>query len=401
MKRTLSAHGGAAIYLIAILVNLGIQLLGSIVLAVVMLLSGGGGVPGFVNYILMAVLQLGFLLSFRLYTKKTNRGIAFPVRVPKWYDMLLCVLAAALSVLCFIFPAQCFALWLEKIGYAFSTDIPLGSALDVTLCVLVTVIIAPVCEELVFRGALLTGLTKKLGVLPSVLLSGLAFSLMHMNPEQTVYQFFMGCACAYLAICSGTVVCPMIVHACNNLIALILEFTGTAFLDVFFAGQLAFALSTVGFLALGITAIYFIGRLMLKKERHGSGSGLVFDLRRNSTENNAPLDVFGQNPTKSNAELGGFGINSTKSNACEAEASEENSTKNNALPQKPVKKSAFSAATEPIRFQAELDREDFEQGRGKSPLLGRKSYAIYLGIGLFACLITWIMVFAVNISGLM
>lgn len=387
MKRTLSAHGGAAIYLIAILVNLGIQLLGSIVLAVVMLLSGNGGVPGFVNYILMAVLQLGFLLSFRLYTKKTNRGIAFPVRVPKWYDMLLCVLAAALSVLCFIFPAQWFALWLEKIGYAFSTDIPLGSALDVTLCVLVTVIIAPVCEELVFRGALLTGLTKKLGVLPSVLLSGLAFSLMHMNPEQTVYQFFMGCACAYLAICSGTVVCPMIVHACNNLIALILEFTGTAFLDVFFAGQLAFALSTVGFLALGITAIYFIGRLMLKKERHGSGSGLVFDLR--------------QNPTENNAELGGFGQNPTESNACEAEASEENSTKNNALPQKPVKKSAFSAATEPIRAQAELDREDFEQGRGKSPLLGRKSYAIYLGIGLFACLITWIMVFAVNISGLM
>lgn len=387
MKRTLSAHGGAAIYLIAILVNLGIQLLGSIVLAVVMLLSGNGGVPGFVNYILMAVLQLGFLLSFRLYTKKTNRGIAFPVRVPKWYDMLLCVFAAALSVLCFIFPAQWFALWLEKIGYAFSTDIPLGSALDVTLCVLVTVIIAPVCEELVFRGALLTGLTKKLGVLPSVLLSGLAFSLMHMNPEQTVYQFFMGCACAYLAICSGTVVCPMIVHACNNLIALILEFTGTAFLDVFFAGQLAFVLSTVGFLALGITAIYFIGRLMLKKERHGSGSGLVFDLRQNST--------------KSNAELGGFGINSTKSNACEAEACEENSTKSNALPQKPVKKSAFSAATEPIRAQAELDREDFEQGRGKSPLLGRKSYAIYLGIGLFACLITWIMVFAVNISGLM
>lgn len=401
MKRTLSAHGGAAIYLIAILVNLGIQLLGSIVLAVVMLLSGNGGVRGFVNYILMAVLQLGFLLSFRLYTKKTNRGIAFPVRVPKWYDMLLCVLAAALSVLCFIFPAQWFALWLEKIGYAFSTDIPLGSALDVTLCVLVTVIIAPVCEELVFRGALLTGLTKKLGVLPSVLLSGLAFSLMHMNPEQTVYQFFMGCACAYLAICSGTVVCPMIVHACNNLIALILEFTGTAFLDVFFAGQLAFVLSTVGFLALGITAIYFLGRLMLKKERHGSGSGLVFDLRQNSTENNAPLDVFGQNPTKSNAEPSGFGINSTKSNACEAEASEDNSTKNNALPQEPVKKSAFSAATEPIRAQAELDREDFEQGRGKSPLLGRKSYAIYLGIGLFACLITWIMVFAVNISGLM
>ena len=401
MKRTLSAHGGAAIYLIAILVNLGIQLLGSIVLAVVMLLSGGGGVPGFVNYILMAVLQLGFLLSFRLYTKKTNRGIAFPVRVPKWYDMLLCVLAAALSVLCFIFPAQWFALWLEKIGYAFSTDIPLGSALDVTLCVLVTVIIAPVCEELVFRGALLTGLTKKLGVLPSVLLSGLAFSLMHMNPEQTVYQFFMGCVCAYLAICSGTVVCPMIVHACNNLIALILEFTGTAFLDVFFAGQLACALSTGGFLALGITAIYFIGRLMLKKERHGSGSGLVFDLRRNSTENNAPLDVFGQNPTKSNAELGSFGINSTKSNACEAEACEENSTKNNALPQEPVKQRASSAATEPIRVQAELDREDFEQGRGKSPLLGRKSYAIYLGIGLFACLITWIMVFAVNISGIM
>ena len=285
MKRTLSASGGSAIYLIAILVNLGVQLLGSIILVIAGAANGETGVSSVLNYVLMAALQAGFLLSFRLYTKKTDRGIAFPVRMLKQYDILLCLLSSVICVFCFIFPAQWFALLLEKIGYNFSTEIPLDGALDVVLCVIVTVIIAPVCEELVFRGALLTGLTKKFGAIPAILLSGLAFSLMHMNPEQTVYQFFIGCACAYIAISSGSVLASMLVHAGNNLIALILEFTGTSFLDVFFSSYAMLAVGTAVFTIVGIASLYFIGRLMLKRERHGAGSGLVFDVKKRKTTN--------------------------------------------------------------------------------------------------------------------
>ncbi len=374
MKRTLTASGGAAIYLIAILVNLGVQLLGSVALVIAGAVSGKAGVSSVLNYVLMALLQAGFLLTFALFVKKSDRGLAFPVRALKWYDILLGVLAAGICVFCFIFPAQWFAVLLEKIGYNFSTEIPLDGALDVTLCVIVTVIIAPVCEELVFRGALLTGLTKKFGVIPSVILSGLAFSLMHMNPEQTVYQFFMGCACAYLAICSGSVLCPMIVHACNNLIAIIFEFTGTAFLDVFFTNYGTFAAVTAAFLIAGVTALYFIGRLMMKSERHGAGAGLVFDLKRTNSDENR------QNPTENNAE-----------NAGNIDGVRQNRTKNN----------GFAVATDPIKTEAALDEEELAAGKARTPLLGKRSQAIYLGIGLFACLVVWILVFAVNASGLM
>lgn len=374
MKRTLTASGGAAIYLIAILVNLGVQLLGSVALVIAGAVSGKAGVSSVLNYVLMALLQAGFLLTFALFVKKSDRGLAFPVRALKWYDILLGVLAAGICVFCFIFPAQWFAVLLEKIGYNFSTEIPLDGALDVTLCVIVTVIIAPVCEELVFRGALLTGLTKKFGVIPSVILSGLAFSLMHMNPEQTVYQFFMGCACAYLAICSGSVLCPMIVHACNNLIAIIFEFTGTAFLDVFFTNYGTFAAVTAAFLIAGVTALYFIGRLMMKSERHGAGAGLVFDLKRTNSDENR------QNPTENNAEI-----------AENIDGVRQNRTKNN----------GFAVATDPIKAEAALDEEELAAGKARTPLLGKRSQAIYLGIGLFACLVVWILVFAVNASGLM
>ena len=374
MKRTLTASGGAAIYLIAILVNLGVQLLGSVALVIAGAVSGNAGVSSALNYVLMALLQAGFLLTFALFAKKSDRGLAFPVRALKWYDILLGVLTAGICVFCFIFPAQWFAVLLEKIGYNFSTEIPLDGALDVTLCVIVTVIIAPVCEELVFRGALLTGLTKKFGVIPSVILSGLAFSLMHMNPEQTVYQFFMGCACAYLAICSGSVLCPMIVHACNNLIAIIFEFTGTAFLDVFFTNYGTFAAVTVAFLIAGVIALYFIGRLMMKSERHGAGAGLVFDLKRTNSDENR------QNPTENNAEI-----------AENIDGVRQNRTKNN----------CFAAATDPIKAEAALDEEELAAGKARTPLLGKRSQTIYLGIGLFACLVVWILVFAVNVSGLM
>lgn len=373
MKRTLTASGGAAIYLIAIFVNLGVQLLGSVALVIAGAVSGKAGVSSVLNYVLMALLQAGFLLTFALFVKKSDRGLAFPVRALKWYDILLGVLAAGICVFCFIFPAQWFAVLLEKIGYNFSTEIPLDGALDVTLCVIVTVIIAPVCEELVFRGALLTGLTKKFGAIQSVILSGLAFSLMHMNPEQTVYQFFMGCACAYLAICSGSVLCPMIVHACNNLIAIIFEFTGTAFLDVFFTSYGTFAAVTVAFLIAGVTALYFIGRLMMKSERHGAGAGLVFDLKRTNSDENR------QNPTENNAEI-----------AENIDGVRQNRTKNN----------RFAAATDPIKAEAALDEEELATGKARTPLLGKRSQTIYLGIGLFACLVVWILVFAVNVSGL-
>ncbi len=385
MKRTLTASSGVAIYFIAILINIAIQLVGSIVVTVVNELTGASETLSVLNYILMTAFQIGFLLVFVIGTSKLKQGIAFPVRAVKWYNMLFCLLVSAICVFCFMFPAQWFAILLEGIGYTFSTSFPLSGALDTVLCVIVTVIIAPICEELIFRGALLTGLTKKYGIVSTVIMSGLAFSLMHMNPEQTVYQFCLGCACAYIAICSGSVLCSMLIHAGNNLIAIILEYTGSEFLNVLVSNITVFIVCTIVLLAVGIIAVYYIGRFMLKRERHGAGAGLVFDVKKNIADESTleSADESAQESTNDGIE---FASSDTDTATLDIKM--------------PTKDNKFSVATDWIKREAEIDEADISAGQMRVPKFGRRAGIIYYVMGLAVCIAMWLTVFVSNMIGL-
>ena len=68
-----------------------------------------------------------------------------------------------------------------------------------------------------FRGALLSGLN---GVSPiySALITGFMFSLFHMNPAQTPYQFVVGFVFALLSIDSGSIFPSASAHFLNNFI---------------------------------------------------------------------------------------------------------------------------------------------------------------------------------------
>ena len=45
---------------------------------------------------------------------------------------------------------------------------------------------------------------------------GFCFALFHGSPEQTVYQFIVGCAFAFLAIKSGSILPSILMHFVNN-----------------------------------------------------------------------------------------------------------------------------------------------------------------------------------------
>ena len=78
-------------------------------------------------------------------------------------------------------------------------------------------------EELAFRGAVLQGL-KKLGYWPAVLISAAAFSLFHMNPVQTVYQFLLGIVLAIAVLETGSLWAGVIIHFLNNAFVIIADF---------------------------------------------------------------------------------------------------------------------------------------------------------------------------------
>ena len=224
-KRIQSANDGTNAYALALLMGLVVQFVASLVMVAMGKISKS--TDTIVNLIFMLAMQIAFFLTIFLYFKKTSIKPTFALKKMPVKKCLLCVLIALVTLITFVLPAQWFSWGLEKIGYRFSDALTFSTPVSIVLGALVTVIIAPVVEEIVFRGALLGSLVRKMGAKPAVLLCGLAFSLMHMNPEQTVYQFFLGCVCSYLVICSGNILPAIITHSFSNLLAFLTFFVPT------------------------------------------------------------------------------------------------------------------------------------------------------------------------------
>lgn len=91
--------------------------------------------------------------------------------------------------------------------------------LSLLLIVLSVVVIAPIVEELMFRGILYNLLNQSMGVLPAMLVSSLIFGLMH---GPTFFQTaVIGISIAFIYQVTGNLKLAMVAHAVNNGLALL------------------------------------------------------------------------------------------------------------------------------------------------------------------------------------
>lgn len=91
---------------------------------------------------------------------------------------------------------------------------------DGIVILIVTVIGAPLVEELLFRGVLFEEIRKECSVKTTIFLTALMFGYYHFNIIQTPNTFFMGLVLAYVYYkCS--IRASIIVHATNNILAMI------------------------------------------------------------------------------------------------------------------------------------------------------------------------------------
>ncbi|HLH12487.1 MAG TPA: CPBP family intramembrane glutamic endopeptidase [Methylovirgula sp.] len=83
------------------------------------------------------------------------------------------------------------------------------------------VVLAPITEELLFRGWIYTSLRSSLGLWPAVILSAAFFGLAHYESTHlyALAVFPLGLALAAIRERSGSVKASMLFHAFNNLIA--------------------------------------------------------------------------------------------------------------------------------------------------------------------------------------
>ena len=131
-----------------------------------------------------------------------------------------------------------------------STEIDLSP----TMLVFMTVVLAPISEEFLFRGTVGRGLVND-NPIAGILLSGGLFALFHLNPAQTLHQFVLGCLLMLLAYRSGSVWTTIIVHAFNNFVVIFFtfvydptEFYLKHWTAVGVVGGLIFAGAVVGYL---------------------------------------------------------------------------------------------------------------------------------------------------------
>ncbi len=87
---------------------------------------------------------------------------------------------------------------------------------------LATFLIAPVAEELLFRGVTLGFARRFLSPVPAVLLQAVLFGLFHGNVIQFCYAFLLGSALGALAVRYDNLLPGMLLHICINLSLLII-----------------------------------------------------------------------------------------------------------------------------------------------------------------------------------
>jgi sodium transport system permease protein len=107
---------------------------------------------------------------------------------------------------------------IEGLARLVKLDAPLGVQL------LVLAVVPAVCEELAFRGFILSGLARRIGADKAVLVSSLLFAFAHLNAFRFLPTFVLGCVLGLLATRSGSLLPGIVFHALHNGLVVLVSF---------------------------------------------------------------------------------------------------------------------------------------------------------------------------------
>ena len=114
---------------------------------------------------------------------------------------------------------------LAKIGFSgnYEIPIPMYNFGYLILDLIILAVLPAICEELIFRGIIFSGL-RQYGEIKAVFLSATLFMLIHSSVEQTVYPFFVGVVLALLMLKTNNIIYPIILHFLNNAIVVVANY---------------------------------------------------------------------------------------------------------------------------------------------------------------------------------
>lgn len=178
------------------------------------------------------------------------------------------------------------------LGYIYDIMINMGVYMSITC-----VIVAPVLEEMLFRGIVQTDLEQKYGKVRSIFLSSMIFALVHINPAQVISVFFVSLVLGVIYFKTKSLWTVIIIHSFNNTASFMLfklcrneEEFAKPYADYFQDETLYYTLYGVAFLVVAFTIykIFTAKDKSFDKEQGASRDELSQNevLKNNLQENN-------------------------------------------------------------------------------------------------------------------
>lgn len=192
-------------------VFLGMNLLASFLVGA----ASGGQMTGFVTF-LIYTLTFGVTIAFALQLARV-RGNSFRGRLHisfKGFNPAIILLGVILMLaanvviepLINLFPPE----WYDLVG---------DQLMNGGWAMFTAIVMAPICEEMLFRGIIQGGLTRKRGPWAGVLIASALFGIIHGIPQQVVAGFCLGIIIGFVYYKTGSLLAVIVLHAINNSLA--------------------------------------------------------------------------------------------------------------------------------------------------------------------------------------
>lgn len=190
------------------------------------LLSPAGQTITTAVFYLVALLII-VLIPWKIFKKwRTNRDELGISKLPTWTDIGLAPIAFAASVLAAMPLTALFSLfpWFdanEAQNVGFNT---INSGWDRILAFFSLVIVAPIAEEIIFRGWLYGKLRAKMSMIPAMIIVSMAFGFVHLQWNIGVNVFALSLVLCGLREITGTTHAGILTHMIKNGLAFFLLF---------------------------------------------------------------------------------------------------------------------------------------------------------------------------------
>jgi len=117
---------------------------------------------------------------------------------------------------------------------ALEETLKIQNTTDLIIVILSAVLMAAICEELLFRGFLQTSLENTFDITRAIMLTALLFAIVHFNPWWTIQLILFAVFLGVMAWKSNSIIPSIIAHLINNGVALIFNNVDKSHLEWYF-----------------------------------------------------------------------------------------------------------------------------------------------------------------------